>query len=514
MPDEDKAGSKLIRGFFHTFFYLGLYLLSISSVAMLWGFYRDANGAIGYSFDWGRSIWFVISLIGIGVIYAFRATFRAQGTFDVIAKPVFLHTLGTITFIVSIFSSVFSADILMGLDSTLKREGLDALPEMAIALVPFSEHFVWFTAAVLMLLPLFVLHGVEAYKVREAQMEAQSKQAKELRDAIRVAPPPYFTSMLADMSDQAEDFLNSMGHDISAMNKKAFGNELNKADKLAMLNDQIDKQRRTMRAVLVAFGELARIYDSVNPADTSVSIQYKANLMLNLEPNGNAFKYLYPDKLPEIRFELPFDAKPSFFLMITKELSVNINKGFKTLFKEDKSDVGTANKRIEPNKFAKDNTVIPAILPIYWKADEDKYKNYSMIGAPMAIASGKNEFIPDTVLAIKNSTNYPDDIHQKAITYFDNDKKGRSIVSLPVATRHFKQSKNEKTAPKTYLGVINVYRNEPDIFSGHTKNFKFFADFTRPLNLVMARMAEYHIYTLALAQTIKTGKDGTFDLSR
>jgi hypothetical protein len=302
------------------------------------------------------------------------------------------------------------------------------------------------------------------------------------------------------MSDQAEDF-----HILAADEYEEFESFLLDEDKTEEEKQQfsektIENQRKTIRAILTAFGRLARAYDNVNPMDNSSDIEYRANLMLSVSPDSDALEAIFPATKLENRFAVPFDAKPEYLLVVDSRLSVKINKISPPLFVEVGKSNGGDTTEIEPNKFTMDNKVKSALLPVYWNKHDKNFINYNMIGAPIAIATGTNQFIPDTHTAIETATHYSKDIQEKALNYFKIDEKGRSIVSFPVATRHFKCHPNEETLPSSYFGTINLYRNKPNIFSGHNDNFQFFSDFTRPLSLILGRVTMLHIASLIRQQ--------------
>jgi hypothetical protein len=471
-------------------------------VGVLWmsGLYIAQDG-IDFTGDITRFILGGLPIIAF--VLCAQSTFIIDSdVYDTIGSPLTLHSLSVVTFIVSILASVFSSAILGFMQSWAERFDHTLPREKQKLLVSADSMAVFLIAGVMMILILFICHGRQAHRIKKTLESEQKQQSKDLRDAIRVAPPPYFTKMLADVTDQSEDFLSQIGLDYAGF--LAFHNDdTNDAEsKIVRAEQSIAKQRIALRAVLTAFGRLARTYDNVNPADPSSDIEYRANLMLSLEVGGLSLDAVFPEQKPPVRFEVPFDAKPSYFLAVDQRLSIKIGTRNKSLFKALNGKDGDFSE-IEPNDFTQDRDVKDALLPVYWKDNDKTLINYNMIGAPTAIVKGENVFIPDTHFSIENAKNYPEDIQVLAKDYFYGDKKGRSIVSMPVATRHFKCDPNELPKPSIYFGTINLYRNEENIFSGHNDNFRFFCDFTRPLSLIMGRMSETHLGTLILLQKNK-----------
>jgi hypothetical protein len=379
-------------------------------------------------------------------------------------------------------------------------------PSTSVALLGWGDTMIFFLSTVLTILTLFIVHGKESHRMKRALETEQKEQSKELRNAIRVAPPPYFTKMLADVSDQAEDFLSNVFEESANMELMMADDRVTLEDKIKCVEETLESQRASIRAVLTGFGRLARTYDSVNPMDKELGIEYRANLMLNLEKSSEALEILFPEGLPEERFAVPFGAEASYLLVIDRRLSVKIGPQNKDLFIAAPDQNG-GSEIIKPNKFSADQKVKNALLPVYWSESDDTHGNYNMLGAPTAIVEGQHQFIPDSIEKIRNATHYNQEVQDKAKHYFENDKKGRSIVSFPVASRHFKTSTSTAPHPRSYYGTVNLYRNEKNMFSGDNKNFAFFSDFTRPLNLITGRIAYMHMSTLLQLYSLKNPND-------
>jgi hypothetical protein len=477
-----------------------LYFTCYFMILWLSGIYMASDG-IDFTGETSRFLIGIFLIIGF-IFYAQSDFMTDSDVYDTIGSALTLHSLSVLTFIVSVLASVFSSAILLSMQGWAERLDLTLPRDEQQLLVSISSMAVFLIASVLMILFLFIEHGRQAHRIKNKLELDQKEQSKDLRDAIRVAPPPYFTKTLADVTDQSEDFLSQIAIDYGDFLAFYQDQSNNPASKIERAEQSISKQRIALRAVLTAFGRLARTYDNVNPADPSSDIEYRANLMLSLEVDGLALDAVFPGQKPPVRFEVPFNAKPSYFLAVDQRLSVKIGKKNKPLFEAINGKNGDYTE-IEPNDFTQDRDVKDALLPVYWKDNDNTLTNYNMIGAPTAIVKGENVFIPDTHFSIENAKNYPEDIQVLAKGYFHGDKKGRSIVSMPVATRHYKCNSSELPKPGIYFGTINLYRNKENIFSGHDDNFKFFCDFTRPLSLILGRMTEAHLGTLILLQKIK-----------
>ncbi|MEZ9822163.1 hypothetical protein AB4238_16315 [Shewanella sp. 10N.286.45.A1] len=350
---------------------------------------------------------------------------------------------------------------------------------------------------IILIVIFYVIHGSHSTQLKSNREEHENAQSENLRLAIQIAPPPYFAKKLADSSDIIEDMSLDMG--------KIYASLLDES--LPQKNDIeaesiLEEQRKILRCALMALGRLAQAYDNVDPAEKN-SVQYRVNLMLCLKSDNEDVSSYFEKTHPKntMRFALPFEAKPYFHLYIDNRYSVNVEQtkdelNQAKLFKLDQY------QDIKPQDFELDDTVTNAIMPVYWEENKD-VANYNVIGAPKSIVQRKAQFISDTVREAEKADYYSHDIQSSVIEYFKTDKKGRSIVSLPVATRHYELSAGHEENIDHFLGAINIYRNTKDIFAGAKKNFEFFADFTRPLRLVIARMAYTHMDTIAIIQQQK-----------
>lgn len=446
----------------------------------------------GYAFDWPRTL--VCALVFISVYFVMNSTIiKSSNAYRWIGSPRMLHILSAITFVLSVGISVLSSRLQPVIFEWLNR-GLHASDDTDL-LIPIFSSFLLLSVVIITILMLFLAHGKHAHNINIELDERNQKQSHDLREAIRVAPPPYFIENLAEMTDQAEDFLSIMKLEFAQIERVTCNEHFGGDGKHDGLEALIEKQRISIRAVLMAFARLAKTYDNVDPSSTGSDIEYCANLMLTLSPESDVLHKIFPDGLPGVRFKIPTGGSPAYYLVVDKRLSVKVGKTAPNLFKRENIE-GVEFGQITPNEFAGDRYVKNALLPLYWQKDTPDLVNYNMIGAPEAIYRGENIFIGDTIAAIKQASHFTPDIQAAAQSYFEKDKKGRSIVSLPVATRHYKNHPSETTSPDTYLGSINLYRNQPDIFSGDPANFKFFSDFTRPLSIILARKVEIHLATL------------------
>jgi hypothetical protein len=471
------------------FIFVGCYVL----VVMLSGFYFDVNDEVDYVSNILR--WVLCTIASVGVFFClYRNLITTSNLSYWLGSPRMLHILSAFTFILSVTTSVFSSKLQPVVLDWANRGSNYTGDTQGLLISVVSLHLL-LTVLICTILVLFVVHGKHAHKINKALDERNQKQSKDLRDAIRVAPPPYFIQILADVTDKSEDFLSIMQLQYAELESIIDDVNIDKQEKITLAAEIIEKQRISIRAVLMAFARLARTYDNVNPSRLGNDIEYRANLMLTLSPESGVLEKLFPDGLPKVRFKIPTGGTPAYYLVVDRRLSVSVGKQMKELF-VGKAIEGLNAPEITPHNFTPDKDVKNALLPVYWKQDDAALVNYNMIGAPEAIYHGKNVFIADTISSIEQSSHFTKDIQAAALSYFKNDKKGRSIVSLPVATRHYKNHPKETVSPDTYLGTINLYRNTPNIFSGHQANFTFFSDFTRPLSIILARKVEMHIGSL------------------
>ncbi|MCW1717777.1 hypothetical protein OIZ54_03335 [Pseudoalteromonas sp. A3] len=358
--------------------------------------------------------------------------------------------------------------------------------------------------AILFIVSFYVIHGKHGSQLKTEREEYENAQSEKLRLAIQVAPPPYFAKKLAEYSDIIEDMAQQTFVEYSYLANETDGYKTPEEGEKVL-----EEQRKVIRCALMALGRLAQAYDNVDPSVQN-EVQYRANLMLCLKSDNQDVSSYFSSTHPSnsIRFEIPFGAQPHFLLYIDKRYSVNVKQSDNKLnqahlFKSVEPD----SHIIIPEQFEIDSSVANATMPIYWQDNVSEAINYNVIGAPRAIIECKPQFINDTIETAKAAGYYSEDIQNEAIKYFTNDKKGRSIVSMPVATRHYELTPEHEADLDRFLGVLNIYRNSENIFSGTRKNFEFFADFTRPLRLVIARMAYTHIDSIAIVQSLKNSNN-------
>lgn len=407
---------------------------------------------------------------------------------------LFAQLLTVSAILAGAYVSIMSTDINSAIQCHLtETQCADNLPNFAAISV-----------VIILIVLFYILHGTHSVKLKNEREKHENDQSEKLRLAIQIAPPPYFAKKLADYSDIVEDMFQEMSDRYTSLLDESLPPKpIQEGEKI------LEEQRVIIRCSLMALGRLAQAYDNVDPSEKT-AVKYRANLMLCLKSDDDICSHFEETHTTEaLRFAIPFGAKPYFKLYIDDRYSINVEQKEDKLNNADLFEIDREG-HIKPLVFEADETVENAIMPVYWEENKD-VTNYNVIGAPKSIVKGDEQFISNTVKEARAASYYSEDIQNLVIDYFKNDTKGRSIVSLPVATRHYKLSQEHKEDIDRFLGVINIYRNTEDIFAGEKKNFEFFADFTRPLRLVIARMAYTHFDSIAIVEERKADKSSTND---
>lgn len=338
----------------------------------------------------------------------------------------------------------------------------------------------------------FIKHGSHVADKAKQQDKQQAEYINELHETIRLAPPRTFPHRLALYADVMEDFAVEV-------TVSEWSDYLQKPEneRLAQCEDLLESQRSVIRACLVALARLAGHYDNA-PLGNGSNLQYRANLMLTTHAqNPQRLAALGEEKDFEHRFNIGVEATPQYQLILDKRYSVLVDSDDVSIIDISEEDTHTkSTASFKACQFLHDDKVKNAIFPVYWSDEQSTTHNYyNMIGAPDALATCQPQFIPDTIRRAKElgGAGYSAPLAKQAVEYFTNDEKGRSIVSLPISSQRFM---NHSLKPAKMVGVVNIYRNKKDIFSGNEKNFSLFCDFTLPLQLALARIISMHIAVL------------------
>lgn len=338
----------------------------------------------------------------------------------------------------------------------------------------------------------FIKHGIHSAAKSERQDEQQKAYINELHETIRLAPPGTFPHRLALYADVLEDFASE--GTVSEWNEYIL---IPEEDRLNHCDAVLDCQRAVIRASLVALARLAGHYDNA-PLGNGSHLQYRANLMLTTHAqNSERLLAIGDAESFETRFNIGITATPQYQLILDSRYSVLVDSDDVSIIEISQEDTESGSQAsFKPCSFQPDPQVRNAIFPVYWSEDKtNTFTYYNMIGAPKALATCHPQFIPDTVqhsMGLRKE-GYPAPLAKQAEDYFASDEKGRSIVSLPISSQRFL---DESLKPANMVGIVNIYRNKKDIFSGSEKNFELFSAFTLPLQLALARIIGMHIAVL------------------
>lgn len=474
-----------------------LFLQSAVTLQLFNGFNLSSGVSVFSSYEFHHQ--YVISWILITTSFFFfsRSDLRKKSDIDKFLASASLQQfviafIAVVGLIVSIMASEIQNIILQWVNNPPEAQWF-----------PVSINF-WFTSFVLFAVLLLISNGKHSAAAQKAQKKYQHEQNQSLREAIQLSLPPYFAKSLADSIDIAEDIVNEHAVKFNGFTKllkpqdKAYPDHVfEDAEKL------IKEQQESLRAILILVARLARYYDNVSPDDYGETT-YRANLMLLVDDNSAELLEYFNKNLKALpSYGIPFDAKAAYHLFIDKNLSIKLpNDDNRQLSVDEKGKILLDN--------LPDEDVINRELFIYeHPVDGDISFDYNMIGAPAALVSGSPQFIPDTLEAVEKATHLPEHLRYSAEVYFKAEKKGQSVVSMPVAASHHSRSVQPKKIGAEYYGALNIYRNSSNIFSGKQSHFKFFADFIRPINILFARLIPLHLSTIYLVQRTEKAREKT-----
>jgi len=315
----------------------------------------------------------------------------------------------------------------------------------------------------------------------------QTKHVNELEKIISLAPPGKFPSQFAHYADLLEDFSSVKVLD-STMN---FVNLPVEEKTTTAWVKVVEEQQNYIRTSLMAFARLASTYDNAASGYGS-PLEYRANLMFKIK-DPELLSIFKKGKRHKERYFLGLGSTPEYQLMLSKEYSVLIDSEDESLlatnFDEEQSSGYTVKK------FLPDVSIEDAVFPVYYDA-KGGHSSYNMFGAPEAVASCRPQFITNTKDNVENLYNLgmAKPIVDEAINDYANGKDGHSIISLPLSHQRFLAT---SLTPEDMSGVLNIYRNQTDIFSQDSDKFTDFSYLTLPLQISLSRIVHLHLMTLS-----------------
>jgi hypothetical protein len=403
--------------------------------------------------------------------------------------PIIIPFINVIALLLGIYASVTSAEILTWLTN------VSDTPSMSYT------GFNYFLFSLFILLLGYGLTGSANKRAKEFNNSLQKQRLNELEEVIRLAPPGAFSEQLSHYCDIMEDW--SSNHIMMQTNKFAFieDNSLNDLV-INEIEDVLEEQRTYIRACLTAFARLAGTYDNAS-MNLSSPDTYRANIMLKTTKNiahhlasgteSEAFKSRYFPKI---------NAIPDHRLYLDKRYSIKINNSDKAILENELAE----NDFHIPVKFDPDSEIKNLILPVfendpnidaygYDQYEEFDYKTYNLIGAPHALVTGHPQFIYDAEEQTEEwlGTGAPKALYEAARQYFQNDKKGQSIISFPLLSNRYG---NGSLKTDNISGALNIYRNTKNMFSKDDDKFNNFFHLTSPALVSLSRIVEFHLILL------------------
>jgi hypothetical protein len=425
--------------------------------------------------------------------------------------------LTTLPIIVGLYGSVTSAKFIEWVNPAA---GAESFPQYGI-------HIIVVMIVGIVLLSIRYSHLQQKVARKQSALEVkrevdQERRTKMLKEVIQLAPPKIFPSQLAEYADILEDLADYMVARTSAYLQMV--EECNSKEKLPVLWDrECQDQRNIIRVGLAALARLAASFDNT-PVGASSRHQYRANLMISFNVGEKAADLTQMEKFmfgedAQLRFGLGHGAKPRYKLALNRNYSVYLEKDDGSFVEDrvceqeaggsEQEAGGSKDEHYQKSESLIDYTikhvkydpdVVSVFLPVYMSDENEKWRYLNVHGAPEAISTCHYTFVKDTV---KKATNmlqrgFSRPLAEEVQKYVDGDKKGRSILSLPISHRRFL---NKHLQSDAMLGTINIYRNEPLMFSGDTEKWEAFTDFTLPLQLSMSKIVMMHLEFIRVRPT-------------
>ena len=471
----------------------------------------------GLSFFWDKVdlsklshvLYTSIIIIGIinALVYKLLPTWKKYIKFitlkfnvNALSSPTCTSVLHFFVFAVGIYFSVISS----ALNDWVSKDVL--ITQGASSL--FSIVIAGFALSILVFMLNQTAIGKKKVLEDKNNQDTYSDKIEELQQAIRLAPPNGFAKLLADYVDVADDFVQAV-HQKSSQLKTArsYASKLidvnnreiyqgieklhNKIDKTVIneKKEEIQENIRDLesgqevtashiRAILAAYSRLAAQFDGINPSQHNI---YRANLML---------KYNISDK--QIKQSDVFRYVPS----ILKGNESNSIKHYLTLHQEHSIKIFRDKERISehdgsklvPIKFEPDEDIRTFSLPFF--LGEDK-KHYNCFGAPRAVVEVKHQIINDTQEEIENWNSQkvsPTELVEEAKGHFNRRDIAKSIISIPIMNSRYDELHNSSTY---VMGVVNIYRDKPDLMMGNASKQQQFVHITTPLNFALSKIVAH-----------------------
>ncbi len=508
---------KLLATFLNFLFYITLFFL-VKDIA-----YSVSQTKIstitnsGLSFFWGKVDFSRLShvlyagalIVGVinALVYKLRPAWKKHIKFialkfnvNVLSSPTCTSVLHFSVFAVGIYFSVISSSLNDWVSNDLlMTQGTSSL---------FSTVVAGFALSIVVFLLNQTAIGKKKALEDKNNQDTYREKIEELQQAIRLAPPNGFAKLLADYVDVADDFVQAV-HQTSSQLQSArlyasslIGVESREIyqgiDKLHtkidkdVINEKKEEIQETIktlesgqkviaahiRAILAAYSRLAAQFDGIKPSQHNI---YRANLML---------KYNISDK--QIKPDDVFRYVPSIlkgdesnnikhYLTLHKEHSIKIFKEKERISKRD-------DLKIVPLEFAPDEDISTFSLPFF--LGEDK-KHYNCFGAPRAVVEVKHQIINDTQEEIENWSNQqvsPTELIEEAKQHFNRRDIAKSIISIPIMNSRYDEVHNSSTY---VMGVVNIYRDKPDLMMGNASKQQQFVHITTPLNFALSKIVAH-----------------------
>lgn len=315
-------------------------------------------------------------------------------------------------------------------------------------------------------------------KTSESELK---KRIEQLADVIRLAPPNNFAAELSNYADILEDW--STNHMLTLTLS------LDQSSSKIEYQEIIEAQRVYIRASLMAITKLAGIYDNAELNESSEDF-YRSNLALSIKKKSIT-EVLLHDKSKKSKkrtstekYRINIHSEPNFRLFIDSRYSVCVSNSDTSILRNENDH--------KPKEFSEDTEIKNISFPVYLTND---IKIYNVIGAPRALATCQAQFITDTIEAVAEweKEGAPKPLIDEAREYFQKDRKGRSIISMPLASNRYRR---DHLKPNNMHGTVNIYRNTTGIFNNDKEKFNNFVHLVNPLLVSLSRMTDFHLLTL------------------
>lgn len=382
-------------------------------------------------------MWNALQELGVRLLHVAVRVIRSGYGATMLSVPLgtFIVVMGLV---VGLIGSLYAEDVLPTVDPVFKWLGglfakiADWYPRSwSLGAVTFWTVFILFA--------LLLMARRNAVARESARLQARFTDGLDtLHEALETFPPRYFLMKFEDSYVNCELVTREALELIRGNMTDSEGVEQD----LGLLE-------QTIRTVIDNMIVLAQMWDNPDPRSESV---YRGNIMC----------FVSSESVPADQRDSIWEAAKRFCVAINCNSAFESADGFLVVNKELTTTTETRGPTV-------DDSIKPFALPVTFPGSDEK-RPQNLPGAPKAFASNKAEWIQDShkiASMCENTESFDAGTVQRIRAYYDQDHKGRSIISIPIPSRQGNETNLE------VRGVVNIYRNREHILKNDRRAYMF-----------------------------------------